>query len=542
MSAVVDDQPEVIGSMKPNLLSILFTNASLPVNNLPPEILVSIFTLVQLVYGWRPARAPFRKARPQWLRITWVCQYWRRIALGTPTLWSIVDDTGGWRDPSWLPVFLERAGDVPLDVTIRAEERRRPNVLNEDPIKPLHHHASRIAQLDLWCRSPGVLSPFSGSFSVLEDLCMSSPDLDQPQELLELWRQRFPFLRKLHIDRLPIRWDTDIFASLQMLEITMIPESQRASPSVVLRILREAPGLQHLKLSVSSLLPAEQEAVRTRTDPISHHTLRYVHLCGPPTSLSHIYDRVSLSPECKIAAHHYVSEPPSDMRLVLPVQLAFKSLLGQCTGLTADITARGLLLDARRYKDAGPSKVEVVMRLYHTSIPPSSLWPHMADAIDIVPLTYLSLSSTSLSDVSAALWRGLLSRLPQLTHLRISAVKRSESSSWLEKLENALQPLESHNASPTSILCPSLETLALCVITLTPARVEGILRFLDARADQVARISSLAFTQAFCEVGIDVGMLKASLEEHVRLTIKYHQSRILDCTVDGFRYSTVSGQ
>ncbi len=78
------------------------------------------------------------------------------------------------------------------------------------------------------------------------------------------------------------------------------------------------------------------------------------------------------------------------------------------------------------------------------------------------------------------------------------------------------------NASSTSVLCPSLETLDLCENTLTPrARADCILRFLDARADRNARIPSLALTQASCESGMEVSMVKARLEERVRLIIKF---------------------
>ncbi|RDX40723.1 hypothetical protein OH76DRAFT_308615 [Lentinus brumalis] len=81
--------------------------------------------------------------------------------------------------------------------------------------------------------------------------------------------------------------------------------------------------------------------------------------------------------------------------------------------------------------------------------------------------------------------------------------------------------LLSHTNASTSFLCPSFETLDLCENTLTPrARADCILRFLDARADRNARIPSLALTHwAFCESGMEVSMVKARLEERVRLII-----------------------
>ena len=407
---------------------------------------------------------------------------------------------------------------MPLDVSSHV----LGNGVGEAENKPLHPFASRIGRLHQWCKSGAVLAPHVGSFEKLEDLHLSVLGEPRQEEPLELSRERFPRLRSIRLLGIAIRWDTDIFASLQVLQVVaMQPASTHPSPSVVLRILKGAPNLRTLEIWVGHALAAEQVALRCQAAPITRHALRQLRLTGSSPALVYILDRLVLSPECNVMANHYVPQPPSDVSSILPAQSAFEKVLPKCTHCDAYFTPLKFVIGAKRASEERHKSVEIIMQSYGEGglyIPPAILWPKMAEVLSAAPLTYLSISSSSLWEAPLALWRGLLSRLPKLVHLRISGLRRSESAHWSE---NALNTVGLYDASSASVICPSIQALELCELTLTPACADLLTRILDSRAQRNACIAELGLVQAFCEPGMNVEKLKADLEERVQLTVKF---------------------
>ena len=92
------------------------TNALLPINRLPPEILIYIFSMCRderPVHVRGPARWPFRRYSTHTLEPALsVCRHWRDIALSTPSLWnSIVNSSAIHRQ-------FSRSLGVPIDVHV----------------------------------------------------------------------------------------------------------------------------------------------------------------------------------------------------------------------------------------------------------------------------------------------------------------------------------------------------------------------------------------------------------------------------------------
>lgn len=117
------------------------------VNRLPPELLLSIFTVA--IESSRAARQihPFRSDTSLDLAniISSVCTYWRQIALDTPALWSDVDPTrkGGL---DHVALWLKRSRVHSLNV-------RFGSAYNHDRVRDLAsllgEHSSRFKQLAL---------------------------------------------------------------------------------------------------------------------------------------------------------------------------------------------------------------------------------------------------------------------------------------------------------------------------------------------------------------------------------------------------------
>ncbi|KAJ3540378.1 hypothetical protein NMY22_g4320 [Coprinellus aureogranulatus] len=109
--------------------SIHRRNASLPVNRLPPEILLTIFEILKTY-----AKEEQGNGEPplSWFRVTFVCRRWRTIALDSPSLWTTID----CMNPAVADVMLARSKNALLDVSCtnwmspRDEEALR-NVLSQ---------------------------------------------------------------------------------------------------------------------------------------------------------------------------------------------------------------------------------------------------------------------------------------------------------------------------------------------------------------------------------------------------------------------------
>ncbi|KAI0687519.1 hypothetical protein C8Q76DRAFT_263331 [Earliella scabrosa] len=96
-------------------------NGARPVNCLPPEILLRIFSLAPEKYACvtkeRATHWPFLFSDPDDVqKLTQVCTYWRQIALGCPTLWSTCRETPLRRITKLDSLYLTRCPDRPIDV------------------------------------------------------------------------------------------------------------------------------------------------------------------------------------------------------------------------------------------------------------------------------------------------------------------------------------------------------------------------------------------------------------------------------------------
>lgn len=120
---------------------------SAPIRRVPPEILTLIFqncgeTLIGVDFSkfYTGSSEITPKAAP--LVLSRVCHLWRRIALGTPSLWTLVDigeDTFTSLNTSLvIPAFLAASADLPLQINMRMDlgedESRRAMDLVQDAL------------------------------------------------------------------------------------------------------------------------------------------------------------------------------------------------------------------------------------------------------------------------------------------------------------------------------------------------------------------------------------------------------------------------
>ncbi|KAJ7653978.1 hypothetical protein DFH06DRAFT_1474636 [Mycena polygramma] len=124
-----------------------------PIRRLPPELLVEIFDICSVDVDksvWEDSTTADefdRVSKRKLLQLSQVCAHWRKLAIGTPQLWStILCDTSLWRPSSsdtllsLLDSSLSRGGDYPLKIQVA--------VLSGDPYQEavlalLSRHAPR---------------------------------------------------------------------------------------------------------------------------------------------------------------------------------------------------------------------------------------------------------------------------------------------------------------------------------------------------------------------------------------------------------------
>lgn len=92
---------------------------SFRINDLPPEIFTNILRLVVSLTKDSAEGLMYR------LHLTWVCKYWRRMAIADQAMWSVIwmrDRAPYLRSQVWL----DRAGSTPLDIRITERANEPP--------------------------------------------------------------------------------------------------------------------------------------------------------------------------------------------------------------------------------------------------------------------------------------------------------------------------------------------------------------------------------------------------------------------------------
>jgi hypothetical protein len=139
------------------------------VNALPPELLVYIFEIAQIML--LPSEHLFRHFP---LVLGDVSHYWRQVAFGAPMLWSNVDISHP-RDLTVLRTYLDKSKDYPIDlhftydITLVPDEKADPSEVDQliGILQPHYFHCRSIRL------SSGMAYPQATPemVSLLESMC-----------------------------------------------------------------------------------------------------------------------------------------------------------------------------------------------------------------------------------------------------------------------------------------------------------------------------------------------------------------------------------
>ncbi|KAA1475915.1 hypothetical protein DENSPDRAFT_842803 [Dentipellis sp. KUC8613] len=267
-------------------LSIRYNSLS-PANRLPSEILVHIFTFLQVA---DPPSVIEDDSHPTeydigWIYATHVCHHWRTVALEHSSLWStIVLDLGS----RWAAEFLRRSRMAPI--AFRMVELGMTTGV--DVAGTIKEHLGHIREFDIAARNAEEVHSFPlslrGAAPELEKASLHSnfrhwsdtiPTATLPTDL---FGRTAPRLRHLKITCFRFSWPTLAFQSMTHLDIKQDPRAPRLDAELrdfdhCLRALADMPALESIKLdhALPSLSP--DVAVSFRTSVTSRTTLPNLH-------------------------------------------------------------------------------------------------------------------------------------------------------------------------------------------------------------------------------------------------------------------------
>ncbi|RPD70052.1 hypothetical protein L226DRAFT_575155 [Lentinus tigrinus ALCF2SS1-7] len=494
------------------------------VNTLPHEVLTAVFEELQgVLNGSAPLYDTY--TRTTVLRITWICRYWRDVALATSRFWSIIVDSGYSRGTEWLSAFLERSRGCPLHVGIQSTSVIANTLVAI--LAQLIPHAHRLRTLHIQSAMgqslSSLLAPFTEGFPSLEEVNLS--EMAWP-ELLDLSHARFPRLRKVTLTGAPVPWNKDdFFCSLQVLILRRRRGSGPSTPqaAALFHILRRSPDIQVLKLDGHIHSGTESSERLLLAD------MREMELSGMTPALPNFLDRLTLPSLINMHIAYFDDVGSSwDITSALPRQTAYRALLSRCSSLAIDISGRLACFHAKPshgfpggLKISGTGSEMVSMT--------AALWEEILDAFSGSPLSEFEICYHSLASITSEMWSTLTARFPNLAAVSISAENEVENSNEdILLLDTLLTFLTSRASSGGELYGSHLRTLTLSHFTLDKPVVEALVRMLSIRNKNGGPLQRLAFRACFCRREVDVDDLAAQLEELVEIDVRYDTNSLDD--------------
>ncbi|KAA1475934.1 hypothetical protein DENSPDRAFT_454479 [Dentipellis sp. KUC8613] len=234
-------QPHIIISSRYSLRTR--NNALAPVNCLPTEILVHIFSSLEEIDEPHHECPSDTSGCPiGWIRVTHVCRQWRCIAIDHPSLWTnILCDLG----PKWTKAFLQRSqmASILFSYTMPNTPKYGTRMDVASEVSNHMHHMQEL-RISIRCGQDAMqlARSLATSAPVLEKVWLRSyrrhpaPALDtsmsgnEPLPLLptNLFNRSAPRLRFLSIFSFRVPWSSLDFSSLVHLRIDILSRANTA--------------------------------------------------------------------------------------------------------------------------------------------------------------------------------------------------------------------------------------------------------------------------------------------------------------------------
>ncbi|TBU36305.1 hypothetical protein BD309DRAFT_1085207 [Dichomitus squalens] len=522
------------------------------VNDLPAEVLAYISEIVQMKH-WQDGSPAWGSYR--WTYVSWVCRYWRWIALASPALWTTIwIDTGDRSrcNLAWVAASIERAAGAPLDVSVLL----RPSGVESwgtlyDLLLPFVSAIRRFAftfcsglnsDLALTWFAISMVCP-KGSLEVLK-LGDDSQERHSSAMLLEFLtsRLRLQKLRVLELTNLHLPTSPNLSACRSLRSLSIKGVFPHPNAIDLLSILSDCPRLETLAVDFCHASTQITDRIQTSIPSVTMPSLRSLLIRGDLADTVYACDRILVLPTCIIQIfHRSVGRPlpPGIMlSIVLPKQAVFRSVISICTRVSLYIVGD---IPSMEFDDSD-GKMRICV---HADIPSpgastiTQVWEDFTRMLSTVATTDFALGCDKLHQVTVDMWSDSLSWMPTLESLNVLGDvdvvdKMRESAPFPAAMFEALATVST--ASETA-RCLRLRRIQLLFMVLDRITEEAFLRALQLRASLGLRLERVTFVECYRTnpVGED---FKRRIQEYADVFVVYESSSA-DADADANAFRTI---
>ncbi|KDQ11131.1 hypothetical protein BOTBODRAFT_57661 [Botryobasidium botryosum FD-172 SS1] len=447
-----------------------YRNQLQPINRMPIDVLAQIFRLVEQPDDDRhllSARAP--------LNIAQVSRQWRDIAFDTPNLWSKIDVMNA----HMAEIFLARSKAALLDIELtrpypadaftrnicHAHTRRMKNLQGfMDSLRP---HMDRWRSFMLHGESfmkQGVLgAALTSPAPQLARLSIMSADFSSERglPLNNLFDDHAPRLRDITFRGLSPPLDSPIFTGLTHLCLSYIHYPD-APIQLFIQNLAACPLLRALVVKNVSFTPIDDSLPQSDSTPVSLPSLEDVRFQVGGRFTRYILDHVQLPLSANI---HVAAVDGATLRRILPLPERLDENLPHILSLV-DIgisVEPQSVLEIYGAPGKGGGTVAMVLKDPAAIVRPTVERGFASFGLLSLPrLEYISFTGLHKDTLSTDVFADVLRHFPSITSISFTSC----SSAFIDALV----------ASPSSHLCPQLETLELRGCKISGARLHALVR------------------------------------------------------------------
>lgn len=264
-------------------------NQLTPINRVPPEVLLQIFSWATLM------DKPMSRYLGWIQTVTHVCQLWRHIALKSATLWTTIRTNMG---PKWAEEMLRRSRSATVEIHHESSaELPEDNFL----VRYLRDTLQNVRVIDL-----------RGQSRLLEHLSAPAPSLEtlkiiycDPYSVISdnsfalpsnIFASHAPRLQEIYLSHCSIPWDCPIFHH-NLILLTIHNQISETTPSVSQfeGLLKRTPLLE--ELTITHAIPSAFSSRLSTVDPVVElFQLKVLSLRGDIPDMLQVLDRVAIPP------------------------------------------------------------------------------------------------------------------------------------------------------------------------------------------------------------------------------------------------------